>query len=122
MLHEAAMKVAPCIQSVTDEELGLDSWESAPTTRLDVQDTSLPDTQAVYALEEITSNRVLYVGETTNLKRRIERQFGADRLSMLYDTIPTRSVIRYMIAEIEPNQQQWRRTRLLQKYPTAWNL
>jgi len=31
-------------------------------------------------------------------------------------------VIRYMIAEIEPNQQQWRRTRLLQKYPTAWNL
>lgn len=122
MLHEAVMKVAPCIQSVTDEELGLDSWESAPTTRLNVQDTSLPDTQAVYALEEITSNRVLYVGETTNLKRRIERQFGADRLSMLYDTIPTRSVVRYMITEIEPNQQQWRRTRLLQKYPTAWNL
>lgn len=122
MLHEAVMKVAPCIQSVTDEELGLDSWESAPTTRLDVQDTSLPETQAVYALEEITSNRVLYVGETTNLKRRIERQFGTDRLSMLYDTIPTRSVVRYMITEIEPNQQQWRRTRLLQKYPTAWNL
>jgi site-specific DNA-methyltransferase (adenine-specific) len=122
MLHEAVMKVAPCIHSVTDEELGLDSWESAPTTRLDVQDTSLPDTQAVYALEEITSNRVLYVGETTNLKRRIERQFGTDRLSMLYDTIPTRSVVRYMITEIEPNQQQWRRTRLLQKHPTAWNL
>lgn len=122
LLHDALGQVARCIEEISDQELGLDSWESAPTARLDVEDESIPDTDAVYALEELTSGRVLYVGETSQLRRRIQRQFGGDRLSMLYDTIPTRAVVRYLPTSIEPNRQHWRRTRLLQKFPTDWNL
>lgn len=122
MLHEALLSVPSCINDLTQEQLGLEAWESAIDRRLDVHSGQYPEGAAVYSLEDQSSGKVLYVGETHNLRRRIHRQFGGDRLSMLYDTISSHAAIRYLALDIETSQRNWRRTWLLQRFPTAWNI
>ncbi len=123
MLYHTLLPVPLCLNNVSDEELHLEGWQTAPTVPLEARiDPQLPSGPAVYSLEELENGRVLYVGETMNLKRRIERQFGRDQLSMLYDTVPARASIRYLAMEIELKENQWRRTRILQRFPTEWNI
>lgn len=123
MLYHTLLPVPLCLNNVSDEELRVEGWQSAPTVPINPRnDLTLPNGPAVYSLEELEAGRVLYVGETMNLKRRIERQFGRDQLSMLYDMVPARASIRYLAMDIEPDRNQWRRTKILQRHPTEWNI
>jgi site-specific DNA-methyltransferase (adenine-specific) len=124
MLQEAIRSVPRSDQdSPWEAELGLQGWESAPAIPFsDVPTNSFPASPAVYALEDQATEQALYIGETGNLSIRIERQFGDGKLSTLYDTSPERACVRYLTIPSEPSRNQWRRTRLLERFPTQWNV
>jgi DNA modification methylase len=123
MLHDTLAPVPRCLDGLSDEQLDLQGWESSPSYRLDRESLEqFPDGPGVYSLEDSETGQVLYAGETDRLKRRIQRQFGEDRLNLLYDTDESRARIRHIAQEIEPSRKQWRRTRILQRFPSSLNI
>lgn len=121
MLQEAIRSVPG--DTDQDPNSGLAQWDSARATGLGRHEKQpCPESPAVYALEDCVTGQVLYVGETCNLSRRMERQFGEGRLNMLYDTSSERARIRYLPIASEPSRNQWQRTRLLEHSPTIWNV
>lgn len=123
MLYDCLAPVPRCLDGVSDEQLDLQGWDSSPSHRLDQESIEqFPECPGVYSLEDSENGQVLYVAETDRLKRRIQRQFGEDRLNLLYDTDESRARIRYIARGIDPSRKQWRRTRILQQFPTRWNI
>jgi DNA modification methylase len=124
MLQEAIRSV-PSFDAERDwdTEIGLEGWESAQVIHLASDwPQSFPDSPAIYSLEDLATEQVLYVGETANLKIRIDRQFGDGRLNTLYDTSLERASIRFRTIPSEPSRNQWRRARLLDRFSTTWNV
>lgn len=121
MLHEAIRSLPRDIDGNPD--LDLREWDSAITVAMASSDPhAFPETAAVYSLEDQATGQVLFIGETLQLNRRIERQFGEGRLSMLYDSSPERTMIRYLPIPFHPSCNQGWRTRLLEGSPTLWNV
>ena len=121
MLQEAIRSVPRDLDGNPDLELqGWDSVTTIPMAPRHPQ--AFPETAAVYSLEDQTTGQVLYIGETLQLNRRMERQFSEGRLSMLYDSSPERAMIRYLPISFDPSRNQGWRTRLLEGSPTLWNV
>jgi site-specific DNA-methyltransferase (adenine-specific) len=123
ILRDTLRSMSSVSLSWSDTEISLDDWERIPgaSAAFGVE-PPMNQTAAVYTVEDIRTGRMIYVGETFDLQRRIRQQFGSDRLDLLYDTPSAQARIRFLPIAHDPSRFLGWRTRLMETISTEWNI
>ena len=85
----------------------------------DLDIRQIPQRSAAYLLSELTSQN-LYVGETLNLRTRLETQFGAQQRTV-WSEISSKIGLRFILTETQPSQMLSWQCCLVRKYNPKLN-
>jgi DNA modification methylase len=123
MIRDAIRSSQHAVESMP--ELGSEWMEWERATVIEGNSPSweeVPEAEAVYAFERSDTGGLIFLGETLQLRNRLRVQWGHAAIARASGLQPEQTRLRYLLLP-SPNPLPWvRRTRLLAKQPSEWNV